>query len=161
MTSEVYKKYGVRTGMRITDLKRKYDQFLPKVCKMMNVPIDSFTITVTDYIPENSCYNGCYYPAAKTIAVAAMNTYQLHNDSRITGCDPEIFLLCHELQHHKQYMENKFDRSLPGVVRYSGQNVVLPSTITYEEYNNFPWEVEANEIGLKVAREIYKNGYNT
>lgn len=138
-----------------------YKQHLNNALSFVDIIADTFS-NICNYInlprklsiiirPAREAYGRAYYlkdPNTKT-----GREYVVEIDTRQDRDQFEDTLL-HELVHIEQFYEGRLDGSKPGHFKWCKRDISF-ITASIEEYNDLPWEREANERARILKKAIF------
>ena len=138
-----------------------YKQHLNNALSFVDIITDTFS-SICNYInlprrlsiiirPARGAYGRAYYltdPNAKT-----GREYIVEIDARQDRNQFEDTLL-HELVHIEQFYEGRLDGGSPKHFKWNKRDISFV-TSSIEEYNNLPWEREANERAKILKKAIF------
>lgn len=126
-----------------------------RLVKIMNIkPVPMLIVR-----PGTSATYAAYSPKSNMIVVSNLHLLykeecNYFKDNKLGIRLKLVHVLAHELQHARQFFENKLSITQSGVIQwtdpYYAMNVDDMAPLPYEDYLNLPWEVDANNVATDI-----------
>jgi hypothetical protein len=138
-----YKQHYQNALSFVETISKKFDE----ICNYINLPRKLFI----NIRPIRGAYGRAFY-LTEPCTIAGRD-YMVEIDARQSRDLFEDSLL-HELVHIEQFYEGRLDGGKPGHFKWNKKDISF-ITASFEEYNNLPWEREANERAKILKKVIF------